>query len=645
MISHEANDDYSIVMLARKDECLRYWVRSTERTILRACFPQRDRLTGHYKSIPSRALSSLSMSIPNSAPGPRQSRILNVMKQLEFRSDRATPPLTFLFPAEKVYSPSPSNSSSPGEVNQTMSLLPPFLSHALQSTFTAEPRPGLRPIPGTTPLTIEAVLCPVLLYYIALLLLPPPTPPATASAQIAVVRNVFAALAAYLFLRLPLAYHVPQSIGLTYQLGLVGLYGGLRVLDAFFVSYYGFGHVPRRVRYTHAVRPETPRGEMVARPWSDGNVDGNSSPLSVPAGKEEPSSPAHLRPQRPGLASTRTVSQSDLLENMTSQSYTALLSQDQTYTSLLLSGPKPLPVTETAQSEDGWPHSFVDRAAWALELELSMRGVGFTWTTADVRHAVTRRKTWLPTRGNRVHSIVVHVGPVLLVAWAVIKEVYVRKLAGSEERRVESPFDALSLLEQYVLTAALGAFLMAAFSLGHSAFAIVCSPLAPSPLAFFPPLYTVRVWDITSARGFWSYGWHRLFARLFLVWGVWPGEWVERKVTGKTAEQRADVGKVLGGFLSSALVHSFSVRGVLGGSWRDAAGEAKFFALNGVAVLLEEGVKRGVRRWRRSAGSKEQMWYDAYIGRVWWVALLLSTGRNFARGWTKAGLVREMAFM
>lgn len=473
------------------------------------------------------------------------------------------------------------------------------------------------------------------------------------------------------------------------------------MLDAFFVSYYGFGHVPRRVRYSHLVRAETPRGEVMMRPWADGGSgrsgtddggggggDGGKGGEGMKGGAKQEqqqqqandtqddastmtrianstaveknhqnpeSSSLRPRPQPP----PRIISQSDLLENMTSQSYTDLLNNDDGYMTLmkkLLDGPKPIPVTETAHTEDGWPHGFGDRAAWALELELSMRGVGFTWTTADVRHTT---KTWLPTVQNRVHSILVHVGPVLVVAWAIIKTIYVKRLAvissssfssssstsSKQPPPPESPFDALTFPEQYLLTAALGAFLMAAFSLGHSLFAILCSPLAPSPLAFFPPLYTTRVWEITSARSFWSYGWHRLFARLFLVWGVWPGEWVERKLLGKRSDQAADVGKVLGGFLSSAVVHAFSVRSTLGGKWSDAAGEAKFFAYNGVAILVEEVVKMGVKKWRRSRGRKEKMWYDAVLGRIWWIGLLLTTGRNFARGWAKAGLVREMAFM
>lgn len=41
-----------------------------------------------------------------------------------------------------------------------------------------------------------------------------------------------------------------------------------------------------------------------------------------------------------------------------------------------LSGPKKEPVYQLETPEDGWPHSFIDRASWALELELSMRGMG-----------------------------------------------------------------------------------------------------------------------------------------------------------------------------------------------------------------------------------------------------------------------------
>jgi hypothetical protein len=527
----------------------------------------------------------------------------------------------------------------------------------LDRLISAEPRPGLHPIPGTKPLTIEAAICPPLIYYIALLFLPPCPPHSVNATAVKLLRNGFALLAGLLFIRLPLAYHVPQSIGLTYQLGLVGLYGGARVLDVFFISPYLFGHIPRRVRYRHESRVGTPVLEGLR------DVRGTESPARATGRRDTLGQGGDAPPPAPeagpdGLGLTAT----DLLDNVRGALPASL---DESYQLLhrAAAGPGQKPVTEHAATEDGWPHSFHDRASWALELELSMRGVGFTWSTADVRHT---RKTWLPTVRSRLHSICARVLPVLGVCFVVVRGVYVRYGledvesaawgdGGAEgqhqHQQHEDLFDArLPLAVQILLTAALGAFLMTAFSLAHSAFAIILSPLAPHPLAYFPPLYTTRIWDIRSVRGFWSYGWHRLFARFFLVYGIWPCEWLERRLTGKAAGQPADVGKVLGAFLSSAFCHSFAVRGVLGGEWARAAGEAKFFALNGVAVVVEEAVGGAVlRRRKRAAGGGDDArlnrWYDGYVGRAWWICVLLVSGRNFARGWVNAGLVREMSAM
>lgn len=450
-------------------------------------------------------------------------------------------------------------------------------------TIPPPPRPDLKPLPNTVPLTPLAALAPPLIYYLAAILLPP-FPNHRHETLIVMSRNILAAISGLLFFRLPLRYHVPFSIGLTYQLALVGLYGGCRVLDAFFISPYLFNHIPRRVKYRHSPRlPSTPDRE--------------------PCGPDADS-----------------------------------------YFSLHFLKQGGVAVTETAVTDEGWPHGWKDRMSWALELELSMRGAGFTWTSADVRHT---KKTWLPSARDRIHSIVVHVLPVLLVSWAIIHDIYIHYLQHGEG------FDNLPYPIQGFLTGSLGAFLMSAFSLGHSSFAIVLAPLAPHPLSYFPPLYTAKVWELVSVRGFWSYGWHRLFSRLFLVYGVWPGEWVERKLTGRRPEEDADVGKVLGGFVSSGFVHSFAAHTVMGG-WDGAWGEAYFFAGNGFAVVIEEGVKRVVSRQRKKQkaskrngkekGSNDlERWYDGIVGRIWWILVLCYTGRNFARGWVKAGLVREMA--
>lgn len=340
-------------------------------------------------------------------------------------------------------------------------------------TIPPPARPDLKPLPSTIPLTALAALAPPLIYYIATILLPP-FPAQHHERLIAVLRNTLAAISGLLFFRLPLRYHVPFSVGLTYQLALVGIYGGCRVLDAFFTSPYLFNHIPRRVIYHH--HPATP----------------NRTPCGPDA-----------------------------------ESYFSL--------HFLKVGGEA--VTETAVTDEGWPHGWKDRMSWALELELSMRGAGFTWTSADVRHT---KKTWRPKVRDRTHSILVHVLPVLLVSWAVIRDIYTIYLQHGEG------FDDLPYSLQGILTASLGGFLMSAFSLGHSMFAVVMAPLAPHPLSYFPPLYTARVWDLVSVRGFWSYGWHRLFSRLFLVYGVWPGEWLERKIKGKHPNEDADVGKVLG---------------------------------------------------------------------------------------------------
>ena len=448
------------------------------------------------------------------------------------------------------------------------------------TSFLPPPRPNIHPLPNASPLTPFAAFAPPLIYYLALLLLPPFP---NSHPLLPLLRSALAIISGILFFRLPLDYYVPFSIGLTYQLALVGLYGGCRVLDVFFISPYIFSHIPRRVKYHHAPRVETPTVEL--------------------------------------YGSARA---------------------EKSYFSLHFLQPKEQAVLETAVTDEGWPHDWWDRASWALELELSMRGAGFTWTSADVRHT---RKTWTPTVGNRVHSILLHVLPVLAGCWAVIRWIYVGYVSEGM-----GGFDDLPFLIQLLLTAALGGFLMSAFSFGHSMFAILLSPLSPHSLAYFPPLYTTRVWSITSVRGFWSYGWHRLFSRLFLVYGVWPGEWLERKITGKGENDPADVGKVLGGFVSSAFVHSFASWTVQGGVMQDALGEARFFAECGLAVVVEEMVQMIVMNRRRqklhqTQGTQANMrrWYDGIIGRIWWISILLYAGRNFARGWIGAGLVAEMA--
>ncbi|KAG9840031.1 hypothetical protein KCU77_g10477, partial [Aureobasidium melanogenum] len=260
--------------------------------------------------------------------------------------------------------------------------------------YDATPRPGLQPVPNTKPLTFEAAVLPPIIYFLALLFLPPPPPQSIDTIAVKLLRNALALLAGVLFFRLPLAYYVPQSIGLNYQLALVGLYGGCRVLDAFFISPYGFGHIPRRVRYKHISRAHTPMP-----------VDVDNEPQNLA------NDVAKTNREKPTVSEAVSSAASHARRGSLADSYFVLEKKLSNLSEMK-------PVYELASSEEGWPHNFLDRASWALELETSMRGIGFTWTTADVRHS---RKTWLPTAKNRFHSIFFHVGPVLAVCFAIIR--------------------------------------------------------------------------------------------------------------------------------------------------------------------------------------------------------------------------------
>lgn len=69
------------------------------------------------------------------------------------------------------------------------SLVPEFLSHFVSSFLPSEPRAGLQPIPGTHPSTLEAALCPPLVYYVALLFLASPPPPTLDTIATELLRN------------------------------------------------------------------------------------------------------------------------------------------------------------------------------------------------------------------------------------------------------------------------------------------------------------------------------------------------------------------------------------------------------------------------------------------------------------------------
>ncbi|KAN0063417.1 hypothetical protein ACQY0O_004583 [Thecaphora frezii] len=156
---------------------------------------------------------------------------------------------------------------------------------------------------------------------------------------------------------------------------------------------------------------------------------------------------------------------------------------------------------------------------------------------------------------------------------------------------------------------------------------------------------------------------------------------------------RADWAKVLGAFTASGVIHAVSERAALGGrvavpptnvwvekgrmvgmghevrssaaeqggvggvlAWLtptrlvppvSGAGEFGFFALNGVAVVVEGAVARYVMRRRRrsNGGQGYTMWYDLPVAVAWTLTVLLYTGQLFVEGWIRSGISRELGLI
>lgn len=235
--------------------------------------------------------------------------------------------------------------------------------------------------------------------------------------------------------------------------------------------------------------------------------------------------------------------------------------------------------------------------------------------------------------------------------------------------------DSLNAIQKGLLTLSQGVFLFGTFSAGYTAGAILTSPLrkryrewTTHNLAFWPPLNSQPLLAVTTVRQFWSKSWHRLFSRLFLVWGVWPGElvdlcavkgdfiadllnsilvlvlgqWLERKLLPHKIQEKfdnnLDIGKILGAFFISGIVHAAAGISINGGH-PSRTFEWLFFWCSGVAVIVEEAVQHLAVRLRGDTASR---WYDPWVGRIWTVTVLLWSGQYFTRGWYDSGLVEEM---
>ncbi|CAO1634486.1 unnamed protein product [Jaminaea pallidilutea] len=385
------------------------------------------------------------------------------------------------------------------------------------------------PLDNTMPIPLWGAMLPPAAYYVALFLLSAPKAGPLSTAA----RYSMAAISAVSFFLLPFIFHVPGSAIFTYQLGLIGCFGSSRVLDIFFLS-----------------RPRVPRRIVVPQP-------------------------SHL--------SKHSLRRPELGHEHEEQALFAM------------KGGRPVYPPGTDNLE--WilvphPTTVTGRLWWSLDLMISMRGIGWDFASADVRHDVS---PWQPPSMRQIKASVFKILPAMLVSLLVTRAL-LDKLGGQ-------PIDPLGLHTsptivelpphlRPVLVLATGISLYSLFDAGYTLVSAVALPAfrristtqdtTLHNVDFFPLLNPMKLPQICSVRSFWSKAWHRLFHRSWLVFGMLPLQnlallaFPVEGVDFLAPSQHPDPGrllpkgthdwaKVMGAFCASGFVHAVSERAALGG--------------------------------------------------------------------------------
>ncbi|KAI6111170.1 hypothetical protein F5141DRAFT_1112873 [Pisolithus sp. B1] len=133
-------------------------------------------------------------------------------------------------------------------------------------------------------------------------------------------------------------------------------------------------------------------------------------------------------------------------------------------------------------------------------------------------------------------------------------------------------------------------------------------------LAQWPPIFN-EPWKATSLHDFWTYRWHQLMRRSFIVLGGWPLGFVFGRV-----------GYVLGSFLASGILHSVLMATL---SWNiEWWCMPLSFGMMAVAVIIEHAFTQMTGR--RVGG---------WIGRVWTMVWLLMWGNMMVDRFARGGLL------
>ncbi|PWN31605.1 uncharacterized protein FA14DRAFT_192691 [Meira miltonrushii] len=268
------------------------------------------------------------------------------------------------------------------------------------------------------------------------------------------------------------------------------------------------------------------------------------------------------------------------------------------------------------------PTGIRSRLWWALDLMISMRGVGWDFATPDVRHDTN---PWQRPSRRQLKRAIFKLGPVLAVTLISLRMMitYIDLQVNSKfhEDMVElAGIGKLPIGLRPLFVACTGISLYALFDFGYTIASALALPVLQSiaslvqtgsinrendavisahNIDFFPLLNPLGLRAIRSVRSFWSKAWHRLFHRAFLIYGIIPFRnlairleyfviCIKNRLQNKPLPQHpfrhgkpspalyadpgrtlrkgeGDWGKVLGAFIASGVIHAISERAALGG--------------------------------------------------------------------------------
>ncbi|CAO1615317.1 unnamed protein product [Sympodiomycopsis kandeliae] len=237
---------------------------------------------------------------------------------------------------------------------------------------------------------------------------------------------------------------------------------------------------------------------------------------------------------------------------------------------------------------DPQPQTIPSRLWYAFDLMISMRGSGWDFASADLRHDVS---PWQPPSSRQIRMAFLKILPALVAAVLITRNMLGRLLQKEQSSTSATIVDLPPHLRP-LLVLATGGSLYTLFDAGYT---IVSAGLLPVLKAigkvtegnlhnvdFFPLLNPLKLTEIRSVRSFWSKAWHRLFHRAFLVFGILPFQNLALllfpRPNAKLLSPRShpdpgrllpkgthDWAKVLGAFFASGAVHAISERAALGG--------------------------------------------------------------------------------